>query len=115
MFRSNQYCSIYEETPIQLDTPLIFPGNSARQNKSGYQFTIKDRSSYFDWFNRFFEVKFVVNQTDGGGVYDGSVGKIASVIIGSTSLINNLNIKQNGKVEYEGNNLFLTTYVKNLI
>ena len=33
MFRSNQYCSRYEETPIQLDTPLISPGNVGRQNK----------------------------------------------------------------------------------
>ena len=34
---------------------------------------------------------------------------------GSTPLIKNLNIKQNGKVVYEGNNLFLTTHVKSLI
>ena len=44
-----------------------------------------------------------------------SVGKQATVINGSTSLINNLNIKQNGKVVYKGNNLFLTTQVKSLI
>ena len=44
-----------------------------------------------------------------------SVGKQATVINGSTSLINNLNIKQNGKVVYAGNNLFLTTHVKSLI
>ena len=37
------------------------------------------------------------------------------MINGSTSLINNLNIKQNDKVVYEGNNLVLTTYVKSLI
>ena len=39
-------------------------------------------------------MKFVVNETDGGGGYDGSKDKIATVINGSTSLINNLNIKQ---------------------
>ena len=76
MFRSNQYCSRYKETLIQLDTPLISPGNGARQNKTGYQFTINDISSYFDWFNWFFEVKFVVNQTDGQGGYDASDGKM---------------------------------------
>ena len=115
MFRSNQYCSRYEETPIQLDTPLISPGNDASQNKSGYQFTVNDRISYFDWFNGFLEVKFSVNQLDGGGDYDGTADKIATMINGSTSLINNLNIKQNGKVVYEGNNMFLTTHVKRLI
>ena len=112
MFKCNQYCSRYEETPIQLDTPLISPGNNARQNKSPYQFTINDRSLCFDWFNGFLEVKFVVNQLNGGGGYDGSVGKIATVINGSTSLINNLNIKQHAKVVYEGSKLFLTTHVK---
>ena len=33
----------------------------------------------------------------------------------STSLISDLNIKQNGKVVYDGNSLFLTTHVKSLI
>ena len=80
MLRSNQYFSRYEETQIQLDTPLISPGNGARQNKSGYQFTINDRSSYSDWFNGFLEVKFVVNQLDGGSGYDGSKDKMATVI-----------------------------------
>ena len=92
MFKSNQYCSRYEETPIQLDTSLEYPRNGDIQTKIGYKFTI-DRSSYFDWFNGFFEVKFVVNQLDGGGDYDGSADKIATIINGSTSLINNLNIK----------------------
>ena len=71
MFRTNQHYARYEETPIQLDTLIIIPGNNARQTKSGYQFTVNDRSSYFDWFNGFFEVKFSVNQFDGGGGYDG--------------------------------------------
>ena len=60
-------------------------------------------------------MKFVANELDGGGGYDDSKDKMATVINGSTSLINNLNIKQNGKVVYEGNNLFLTTHVKSLI
>ena len=116
MFRTNQHCSRYEETPIQLDTPIIIPGNNVNQNKSGYQFTVNDRSSYFDWFNGFFEVKFSVNQLDGGGGYAGTnAATMATMINGSTSLINNLNIKQNGKVVYEGNSLFLTTHVKSLI
>ena len=87
-----------------------------QDKKSGYQFTINDRSSYFDWFNGFFEVKFSVNQLDDGNGYAGqNPATIATMINGSTALINNLNIKQNGKVVYEGNNLFLTTHVKSLI
>ena len=61
-------------------------------------------------------MKFVVNQIDGGCDYAGTnAATMATMINGSTSLINNLNIKQNGKVVYEGNNLFLTTHVKSLI
>ena len=122
MFRTNQYCSRYEETPIQLDTPIIIPGDTVNQNKSGYQFTVNDRSSYFDWFNGFFEVKFSVKQLDSNDGYTGTGDNAAAIaatnttmINGSTSLINNLNIKQNGKVVYEGNSLFLTTHVKSLI
>ena len=122
MFRSNQYCSRYEETPIQLDTPIIIPGNGVFQNKSGYQFTVNDRSSDFDWFNGFFEVKFSVKQLDSNDGYtstDDNAAAIAAttatMINGSTSLINNLNIKQNGKVVFDGNSLFLTTHVKSLI
>ena len=102
--------------PNSIRYPFNIPGNGARQNKSGYQLTINDRSSYFDWFNGFFEVKFSVNQLDGGGGYDDSgADKKAAMINGSTSLINHFNTKQNGKVVYEGNNLFLTTHVKSLI
>ena len=66
MFRSNQYCLRYEETPIQLVTPIIIPGGHVNQNKSGYQFTVNDRSSYYDWFNGFFEVKFLVKKLNNG-------------------------------------------------
>ena len=34
MFRSKQYCERYEQTPIQLDTPLISAlGNNVKQKK----------------------------------------------------------------------------------
>ena len=51
---SKQYCERYEQTPIQLDTALIsvliiIIIDNVKQQKSGYRFTINDRSSYFDW------------------------------------------------------------------
>ena len=33
MFKTNQHCSRYEETPIQLDTPIIIPGDNVNQIK----------------------------------------------------------------------------------
>ena len=56
MFRSPKYCDRYEYIPIQLDTPITTPGAGVTQQKNGYQFTINDRSSYFDWFNAFLNV-----------------------------------------------------------
>ena len=48
MFRSPEYCNRYEYIPIQLDTPITTPGAGVAQRKNDYQFTINDRSSYFD-------------------------------------------------------------------
>ena len=62
MFRSPEYCDRYEYIPIQLDTPITTPGANVAQRKNGYQFTINDRSSSFDWFNAYFEVDFRVVQ-----------------------------------------------------
>ena len=62
MFRSPEYCDRYEYIPIQLDTPITIPGAGVAQRKNGYQFTINDRSSYFYWFNAYFEVHFKVVQ-----------------------------------------------------
>ena len=56
MFRSPEYCDRYE------DTPITTPGAAVAQRKNGNQFTINDRSSYFDWFNAYFEVEFKVVQ-----------------------------------------------------
>ena len=61
MFRSPEYCDRYVYLPIQLDTPITTPGAGVAQRKNGYQVTI-NRSSYFDWFNAYFEVDFKVVQ-----------------------------------------------------
>ena len=118
MFRTNQHCSRYEETPIQLDTPIITPVERVSQDKSGYQFTVNDRSSYFDWFNDFFEVKFSVKKLDSNDGFTGTgadtaaiVATTAIMINGSTSLINNLNTKQNGKLFMRGTVYFLPPMV----
>ena len=88
MFRSSNYCSRYEETPIQLDTPIIIPGNNARQNKNGYQFTINDRSSHFDWFNAFFKVKFSVKQLDSNDGYTATGADAAAITAATATMIN---------------------------
>ena len=108
MFKSPEYCDRYEYIPIQLDTT---PGAGA-QRKNGYQFTISDRSSYFDWFNAYFEVDFKVVQ-EANADYLAAV-RIA-MINDAASLIADMQVKQNGKTVYDSNNLYRVTNIKNLL
>ena len=81
-------------------------------NKNGYKFTINDRSSFYDWYNAYFEVQFQVQL-----LADGATTGAAriSVINGAHSLINHIMIKSAGKIVYDTNNLHKVTFVKNLL
>ena len=112
MFRSQEYCDRYEYIPIQLDTPITTPGANVAERKNSYQFTINDRSSYFDWFNAYFDVYFRVVQ-EANAEYLAAV-RIA-MINDAASLIADLQVKQNGKTVYDSNNLCRVTNLKNLL
>ena len=109
MFRSPDYCDRYEDIPIQLDTPITTHGVGVVQRKNGYQFTINDRSSYFDSFNAYFEVEFKVVQ-DANAEYLAAT-RIA-MINDAVSLIADMQVKQNGKTVYDSNNLHRATNIK---
>ena len=81
--------------------------------KSGYKFTINDRSSFYDWYNAYFEVQFQLQVlANGTGVPNATR---STVINGAHSLINHLMIKSAGKIVYDTNNLHKVTFVKNLL
>ena len=97
----------------QLDEVIRIPANGQHQQKSGYKFTINDRSSFYDWYNAYFEVQFQLQVlADGSGVPNGTR---STVINGAHSLINHLMIKSAGKIVYDTNNLHKVTFVKNLL
>ena len=112
MFRSPEYCNRYKYIPILLDTPVTTPEAGVAQRKNGYQFTINDRSSFFDWFNAYFEVDFKVVQ-EANSDYLAAV-RIA-IINDAASLIVDLQVKQNGKTVYDSNNLYRITIIKNIL
>ena len=112
MFRSPKYCDRHEYIPIQLDTPITTSGAGVAQRKNGYQFTINDMSSYFDWFNAYFEVEFKVVQ-DANAEYLAAT-RIA-MINDAASLIADMQVKQNGNIVYDSNNLYRVTNIKNLL
>ena len=112
-FRSSEYLQRNELVRYQLDDLIRSPGNNQHQVKNGYKFTINDRSSFYDWYNAYFEVQFQLNKLADGTAYGGA-DRIA-VINGSHSLIKHLMIKSAGKIVYDTDNLHNVTFIKNLL
>ena len=112
-FRTSEYLQRNELVRYQLDNVILIPANGQNQQKSGYKFTINDRSSFYDWYNAYFEVQFQLQVlADGTGVPNATR---ATVNNGAHSLINHLMIKSAGKIVYDTNNLHKVTFVKNLL
>ena len=112
-FRTSEYLQRYELVRYQLDNVIRIPANGQHQQKTGYKFTINDRSSYYDWYNAYFEVQFQLQKLADGARY--VVADRVAVINGAHSLINHLMIKSAGKIVYDTNNLHKVTFVKNLL
>ena len=112
-FRTSEYLQRYELVRYQLDDVIRIPPNGQHQQKTGYKFTINDRSSYYDWYNAFFEVQFQLQKLADGARY--VVADRIAVINGAHSLINHIMIKSAGKIVYDTNNLHKVTFVKNLL
>ena len=110
-FRSSEYLQRYELVRYQLDDVIRLPANGQHQQKTGYKFTINDRSSFYDWYNAYFEVQFQVQKLADGTAY--GADRI-SVINGAHSLIGHMMIKSAGKIVYDVDNLNKVTFVKNL-
>ena len=112
-FRTSEYLQRNEMVRYQLDEVIRIPANGQHQQKSGYKFTINDRSSFYDWYNAYFEVQFQLQVlANGTGVPNATR---STVINGAHSLINHLMIKSAGKIVYDTNNLHKVTFVKNLL
>ena len=59
-FRTSEFLQRNELVRFQLDDVIGAPENNQPQDKNGYKFTINDRSSFYDWYNAYFEVQFQV-------------------------------------------------------
>ena len=112
-FRASEYLQRYELVRYQLDDVIRMPANGQHQQKTGFKFTINDRSSYYDWYNAYFEVQFQLQKLADGARY--VVADRIAVINGAHSLISHMMIKSSGKIVYDTNNLHKVTFVKNLL
>ena len=112
-FRSSEFLQRYELTRFQLDNVISAPGNGQHQLKNGYNFTINDRSSLYDWHYGFFEIRSKLQKLADGAAY--ANGDRIAIINGAHSFISHLMIKSAGKIIYETTNLHKIPYVKNLL
>ena len=112
-FRTDDNLQRYEYVRFHLDNVIEQPANNQSQKKTGYRFTINDRSTFFDYFNGYFEVtKELQKKADGAGY---AQADRITMINGSQSLIRHMVIKSSGKIVYESDNLHRITNVKNLL
>ena len=112
-FRTSENLQRYEYVRFHLDNVIEQPANNQSQKKTGYRFTINDRSTMFDFFNGYFEVtKELQKRADGAGYAEADR---ITIINGSHSLIRHMVIKSSGKIVHESDNLHRITNVKNLL
>ena len=112
-FRTSENLQRYEYVRFHLDNVIEQPANNASQKKSGYRFTINDRSTFFDYFNGYFEITKELQKKDDGSGYR-NADRI-TMINGSHSLIRHMVIKSSGKIVYESDNIHRITNIKNLL
>ena len=93
-FRSSDYLQGNVLVRYQLDDVIRSPGNNQHQIKNGCKFTINDRSSFYDWYNAYFEVQFQFQKLAEGAGY--VAADRITVINGAHSLIKHLMIKSMG-------------------
>ena len=98
---------------FSLDNIIEQPGNNNEQKKTGYKFTITDRSTFFDYFNGYFEVtKELQKKADGTGF---AAADRISIINGAHSIIKHMVIKSAGKIVYDSDNIHRIVNAKNLL
>ena len=113
MFRTPPYLEKTTYVRIDLDTALTFPGNNQPQKKSGYKFNLKDRDSFYDWYNAYFRVDFDLEATANGADIDENTR--SAPINGSFSLIKKKIVRSSGKKLYEADNIHKVVFIKNLL
>ena len=113
MFRNPDLLEKTNMARYDLSTPLTFPGNNQKQDKTGWKIFCNSRNQWFDWYNAYFRVNYTLEATaDGAG---NALATTSSTLNGSASLINKLVVKSAGKTLYNIDNAHKAVFVKNLL
>ena len=117
-FRSIDNVEKIDYLRFNLSTPIIQPAPGLYQEKTGYIFNMTDRSSWFDWYNGYFIVKYKLQKkADGSNIVANNLQTpvLTSTINDSTSMINHIMITSGGKKAYDGNGLHKISFIKGLL
>ena len=113
MFRNPDLLEKTNMARYDLSTPLTFPGNGQKQEKTGWTIFCNSRNQWFDWYNAYFRVNYTLEATaDGAAV---AADTASSTLNGSASLINKLKVISAGKSLYNIDNAHKAVFVKNLL
>lgn len=114
-FRNPKYLERYEDVVFDLETALnTTVANNAHQKKDGYRFVVDSSGEVtsFDWFNARISLDFKVNKLAGGAI---AIDDHDGIVNSSSSIINDLNVKGNGKKVYDCNDANHCVNIKNIL
>ena len=113
MFRNPELLEKTNIARYDLSTPLTFPGNNQKQDKTGWKILCNSRNQWFDWYNAYFRVNYTLEATPNGAGLTADTE--SSTLNGSASLINKLVVKSAAKTLYNIDNAHKAVFVKNLL
>ena len=113
MFRNPDLLEKTNMARYDLSTPLTFPGNGQKQEKTTWSIFCNNRNQWFDWYNAYFRVNYTLEATADGAAI--AADAESSTLNGSASLINKLKLISAGKSLYDIDNSHKAVFVKNLL
>ena len=106
----------YEDVIFELETPLNTgnPGNNRSQKKDGYRFAIDNSGEVtpFDWYNSRLSAGFKLQKMDNTNIAGNDHNGIVN---GSHALINNFDVKLNGRKAYDCNDANHSVNINNTL
>ena len=115
-FRNPKYLERYEDVFFELETPLNTgdPGNNNSQKKTGYRFVVDNTGEVTpsDWYNARISLDFKVQTMANANLVANDENNIVN---GSHSLINNFDVKLNGRKVYDCNDANHCVNIKTLL
>ena len=113
-FRNPKYLERYEDVVLDLEQPLLIPGD-ANQNRKGIRIVVDNtgEATPFDWYNSRLSVNFKVDKLADHAAL--TLTDHNGIVNGSNTLIKKLSITANGRQVYNCDYANHCVNIKNLL